>query len=300
VLIVDAQASPTASGVLVAVVRSLTDLPVRWVVNTHWHTDHVAGNQAWADAFPGVRFLGHEATPAAVLDAGRSYLDEERAGLPQTIAQRREWLASGTGPDGRPLTDDDRARVEHSLRLRTAYLADLATLRLMPPDSTFRTTLTLDLGGRTVELLHPGPAHTRGDVVAHLPDVGVLAAGDLLEDAAPWIDGADVPGWADALERLQALDVRVLLPAHGRVHRDRALLDAEARLFRAAVDGAARALAEGWSADEAAQRTDLDDHRPFLASVGVEGQAFETFRRALLTRTMEQLSDAGGWPAPGQ
>jgi glyoxylase-like metal-dependent hydrolase (beta-lactamase superfamily II) len=300
VLVVDAQASPTASAVLVDLVRGLSDLPVRWVVNTHWHGDHVAGNQAWADAFADVRFVGHPATVAAMATEGRAMREQEILDLPGSIAERRGWLESGEGPGGEPLTPEQRERVEYSVRLREAYLEELRTLRPIAPSTLVEERLELDLGGRTAEVLHPGPAHTAGDLVVHLPDAGVLAAGDLLEEAAPWLEGADVPGWAAALGRLQALDPAVVLPAHGGVQRDRRLLDGEAALFRDLVEAGRRAVAEGWSDDEAAERITLDAHRGFLATVGVEGEAFETFRLGAIREVLGDLrAEAGGDPAGG-
>jgi len=289
VLVVDTQQSPTAARALLDEIRTLTDAPVRWVINTHWHGDHVFGNQAYADAFPDVRFVGHESTRSGVIEDAAAYRDSELAELPATIEARRQWLDTGLGPDGTPLTEDDRLAVGRSLRLRTAYLEDLRTLRLIPPDLTFSDRLTIHLGERRIDLIHAGSAHTRGDIVVHLPREGILAVGDLLEEAPPWLEGADIPGWAAALERLGELDVRGLLPSHGSFHGDRALLDWQGEFFRALVDGARTGRAGGRTAEAVLADFDLERFASVFAELGVDRDGLKAYVRGALERTMEAL-----------
>ncbi|WP_433409637.1 MBL fold metallo-hydrolase [Saccharomonospora azurea] len=85
-----------------------------------------------------------------------------------------------------------------------------------------RDRVELDLGRRRVELAHPGVAHTPGDVVVHVPDVGVLFAGDLVERVPGGTFSAESFGtdtvlaaWPSALERLAAFDATTVVPGHG-------------------------------------------------------------------------------------
>src|SRR5262245_19853839 len=59
VVVVDANISVASTKETVAALRKLTPKPVRYVINTHWHEDHIIGNQVWREAFPGVDFIGH-------------------------------------------------------------------------------------------------------------------------------------------------------------------------------------------------------------------------------------------------
>ncbi|SDG18964.1 Glyoxylase, beta-lactamase superfamily II [Lentzea fradiae] len=88
---------------------------------------------------------------------------------------------------------------------------------LVAPTHTFRDTVTLDVGGRRVDLHHFGPAHTSHDVVVHVPDAGVVFAGDLVEQGAPAQAGPDATpsNWRAVLDRLLELDPRVVVPGHG-------------------------------------------------------------------------------------
>lgn len=297
-LVVDTQQSTAAARALVGWIRERTDRPVRWVVNTHWHGDHVYGNEAYREAFPDVTIVGHQATREAMAEEGAANRRDELAELPAAIEERRRWLETGVGPGGEELGPGDRAAVQRSLALREAYLEDLSRLSLVPPEVTLTDGLTVHLGDRRVELLHPGRAHTAGDVVVHLPDDGVLAVGDLLEEGPPWLEGAWIPGWAEALGRLRELvaghgeRVRIL-PAHGGLQADASLLEWQAAFMAALVETARRARSEGWSAAEAAARMDVAPFRDGFASVGLEGEALEDYLTGAMEEALADPSSSG-------
>lgn len=238
-LVVDTQASPGAARALIAELVRRWTVPVRWVVNTHWHGDHVLGNAAYRNAFPGVRIIGHTSHPEDIALRTRAQVDEDLASLPAGIARAAGWLAEGRGPDGSPLAATQRANLERSLALRRAQLEMLRTVELVPPDLMVADSLVLAGPARHVHILAAGPAHTRGDLVVWLPRERILAAGDLLEDAWPWVDGADIAGWARTLGRLASLGPATLLPAHGRPWlAPGGRLAAQRAVFEAALSGA--------------------------------------------------------------
>lgn len=214
-LVVDTQQSPDAARALIAELRRRWTIPVRWVVNTHWHGDHVLGNSAYRDAWPDVRLIGHVSHPEDITTRTREQVERDLATLPAGIAQAEGWLETGTGPSGNALTATQRASLRRSLSLRRAQLAMLRDIELVVPDVLVADSMTVRGTTRTVQVLAVGPAHTRGDLIVWLPEERILAAGDLLEDAWPWLDGADITGWRVALERILALDPLLLLPSHG-------------------------------------------------------------------------------------
>src|SRR5437868_6522498 len=60
VIVVDSNGAPAITKEVLAALRKLTNKPVKYVINTHWHDDHIRGNQVYRDAFPGVEFIGHQ------------------------------------------------------------------------------------------------------------------------------------------------------------------------------------------------------------------------------------------------
>lgn len=259
VTVVDTHQSPSAAAALIEEIAKLTPKRVGFVINTHWHGDHVYGNQVYRERFPDVVIIGHESVGEDMETRGQAYLDEELQALPDSIRQRAEWLRSGNGPDGTPLTDDLRARVETSHRMRSEYLEELKGLVLTPPDRTFTDELVLRRPGRTIQLIAMGPAHTRGDVVVFLPDDGIAAVGDLLEDGAfPYFGHATPSGWAEALNRIGELDAPVLVPSHGAVQRDRKLLQFHFRLIRSLQHEVEVSVLRGLSLEQTQERVTLE------------------------------------------
>jgi glyoxylase-like metal-dependent hydrolase (beta-lactamase superfamily II) len=253
VLVVDTQQSARAAQEIIAKIRELTDRPVRWVVNTHEHLDHVGGNDAYRQAF-GARLavLAHANAREGVDVTTRALLASE---IERRAADLRDQRAQLARLSGNPLvTGEVKAQMEKGVADLQVYLEDLRRLQLHPPDDTFESERVLRLGQRDVHLIHPGPAHTLGDVAVWLPDDGILAAGDLLEDGLSILGEASTPaGWAEALDRLSRLSVKTLLPAHGPV-QGRELLDRQRDLFGAVVREARNARGEGLTLDQAWDR----------------------------------------------
>ena len=143
-----------------------------------------------------------------------------------------------------------------------APVPDWGAVTLRLPDLTVRTGCTVRPGGRRVELLHPGgPAHTTGDLVAWLPDDGVLFTGDLLfVGLTPLVFAGSVAGALAALEWLAGFDAAVVVPGHGPVTAAADLpgvLAAHEGYYRFVLDLAATGHAEGLGPLEAARSADL-------------------------------------------
>jgi cyclase len=291
VVVVDTHQSPSAATALVGKIEALTEAPVRYVINTHWHGDHVYGNQVYRDRYPGAVFIGHQSTREDMLGEGVARRAEELEALPESIHQRELWLETGKGPEGRPLTEALRERLEYSRSARTRYLAELGAVDLVPPNLTFERKLVLYLGRRTVEVRHLGRAHTRGDVVVYLPDVKILAVGDLLEDGFPYFGDAYPSGWAKALQEVGSLEAAVLFPSHGPILRDRELLDVETRLLSTLTEDVRQAVADGLSIEEAKDRVVLEEFRSFFG--GDDPARAEDYRenvRAAVERAYREAS----------
>jgi glyoxylase-like metal-dependent hydrolase (beta-lactamase superfamily II) len=112
------------------------------------------------------------------------------------------------------------------LRLRElgAYLGaalapyDWSDVTVSPPTREFSGELDLDVGGRGVRLIEVGPAHTPGDLLVHVPDVGVCFAGDIVfVGVTPIMWAGPISNWIDALNRIPALEVDVVVGGHGPV-----------------------------------------------------------------------------------
>jgi cyclase len=249
VLVVDSGAGPNEARVLLAAIRRISDQPVRWVIDTHFHFDHAFGNEA----FPDASIVAHEATRELLGRDGLT-LSGYVAGLPAQIEKARR--------DSAP-----------SAAALEAYQKELAALVPTGPDLTFSERLTLWLGGREVRLLHLGRGHTAGDVVVHLPQERVVCTGDLFNGYIGYMGDAYVDEWADTLERLAALDFETVVPGHGTPFKGKDAIAPVQACLRDLWRQAASFKRDGVSAADAARRIDLRAHGgrfPRLAQVGFE------------------------------
>jgi cyclase len=185
-----------AAGLLAEVAAHTGRAPLATVVNTHRDGDHWWGNAA---------------LPAeAEIWASEPAAAEMAVEPPPSSLHRLACLARlGAHLPGRA---GDLPRYTDAM-LRPFSFRGVAT-RL--PDRTFTGEHALDAGGRTVRLLQVGPAHTAGDALVHVPDAGVVFAGDILfAGSTPLVWHGPIAGWLAALDRLLACDAEVYVPGHG-------------------------------------------------------------------------------------
>ncbi|MGP0032141.1 MAG: MBL fold metallo-hydrolase [Acidimicrobiales bacterium] len=200
--------------------------PIATVVNTHANGDHCYGNQLVAG--PGVQIVASAAaaaemdeTPPRVLAA----MMEMTGQMPPDVA---EFVRGAFGP--------------------FAFEGIVAT----PPTRMFSGLETLDVGGRTVELIEVGPAHTAGDVLAWLPDERVVFTGDILFiGGTPIMWVGPVSHWIEACDRIIGLDAAVIVPGHGPL-TDADGVRAVSAYLRTVEEGARVRHAAGMTSTEAA------------------------------------------------
>ena len=178
--------------------RTLTDKPVRVVVNTHWHDDHVVGNQVYAESFPGVQFVAHAATRAYLPAQGAENRRKwHEGGLTQFVDLLRGFVRDNKSFGGGPIDEEERASYLSGISLGEGYMTVPATYEPVLPTVTLEDKLTLYQGTRAVEILFLGRGHTSGDLVVRLPREGIVAAGDLVVFPVPLVgsDQSHVSDW---------------------------------------------------------------------------------------------------------
>jgi glyoxylase-like metal-dependent hydrolase (beta-lactamase superfamily II) len=178
VMVIDSRATHGQADELIADIRSLTSLPVRYLVNTHHHWDHTFGN---------ARFL-----PSDIVGHVR---------CASTLTERGEEMR-------RKLLDADWIPTEAKPHFEDVVIT--------PPNTTFERTLTLRLGDRRIELSHLGRGHTDNDIIVEVDDV--LFAGDLVEEGAPPQFGDAFPhDWLQTLDALVSRSGDTVVPGHGDI-----------------------------------------------------------------------------------
>ncbi|SEG77515.1 Glyoxylase, beta-lactamase superfamily II [Nonomuraea solani] len=153
------------------------------------------------------------------------------------------WAHSRCAEEIDQFGEEQLANVIKSLPERREELEEVT---IVPPDHTFTTAASLDIGGRIVHLRHFGLGHSSNDVVVHVPDAGVVFAGDLVEEGAPpaFSDSYPLDWPATTAAMLAEMPEQVIVPGHGAVV-DRAFALAQQAELTLVADLAKQAHVEG-------------------------------------------------------
>jgi len=157
-------------------IRKISNKPIKYVIDTHYHLDHTFGNSEFAKL--GAIIVAQENCRASMLHTSEATLQN----------------AANYG-----------LSVEQMAGTQIAY-----------PTLTFSDRMTIDLGDEQVKLIYVGPSHSTGNILVEVPAQKVLFTGDILfTDFHPYIADGDIPGWINNLDAIETLGVERIIPGHG-------------------------------------------------------------------------------------
>jgi cyclase len=243
VLVIDSQYRDLAPGI-VEKIKSITDKPIKYLVNTHHHPDHVGGNEFF------IRFamiIAHDNVRKRVLQSPQLILAE----YPERLEAAKKA---------------GNAELVKSLEEQIAWAKKIKIEEVAAPFLTFNSEFRLHLGGETIHIWHTPPAHTDGDGVAYLEKAKVVHMGDLFfHKIIPRIDakgGGSAQGYLKAIDQVISRippDARII-PGHGEVTNLDGLKTAR-KFIQDLNDAAAKAKAAGKSKEAFVQEIDLPAYK---------------------------------------
>jgi glyoxylase-like metal-dependent hydrolase (beta-lactamase superfamily II) len=181
VVVFDSLGTPPLADLLIAEIRKRTQAPIKRVIVSHYHADHVYGLQPFKAA--GAEIWAHE--------AGKEYLNSDE--LERRLAQRRDELF--------PWVDE--------------------TTKVLPADVWLAGDTDFEMGGLHFAVRYVGPAHTNEDIVLFVKEDRVLFAGDVVfKGRVPFVGAADSKAWLASLDKLLAFHAKIMVPGHGSVSRN--------------------------------------------------------------------------------
>lgn len=240
-------------------VAPTTALPKR-VVNTHEDGDHVWGNQLFKES----EIIGHSSLPErmrAVSDPAASLKMAQMISDPES---RKKFEAEHPGLAG--------------MAEQTGSVYNFNGIEIVPPTTLFDDKHALDLDGVHADILHVGPCHEMGDSIIHLPEEGVVFAGDVIfRECTPvgWIGTYD--RWFKCLDLITELNPEVIVPGHGPICGMEGVRDM--RDYLAYVRDASRSyFDEGVSSLEAAKRIEFGPYGEWNAPSRLYFQVERAYR----------------------
>jgi glyoxylase-like metal-dependent hydrolase (beta-lactamase superfamily II) len=252
VVVFDALGTPALGYRLLQRIREVTDQPVKYVVVSHYHADHIYGLQAF----------------------------KEHGGAPTVLAQRGTLGYAGGTRDSQG--EDAQRRLEQRRQALFPWVDDKTYI--VAPDEVFDQEMNFELGGVRFEIRHLGPAHAPGDSIMLVRDYGVLFGGDVLYGGRiPFLDSpeTDITRWLEGLEYIAGLedDVRYIIPGHGTLSANaRQVVEATRDYILYVREGMARAVRDFVPFDEAYRNTDWSRYEKLPAfDASNRGNAFRIY-----------------------
>ncbi len=162
VIVIDTRGSKQEAAQVLKAIRKMTNQPVVYVVNSHFHKENISGN--------------------GVFKSARTIIAQKRAQAMTVLEAEREKR------------------------------------KVTPANLSFKKKLELKLGKYHLKLIHPGPAHTDGDLYIYIPKWRIIITGGMVSNRIiPFLGDSNIESWINALVELEDLDAEVIVPGHGPV-----------------------------------------------------------------------------------
>jgi glyoxylase-like metal-dependent hydrolase (beta-lactamase superfamily II) len=194
--------------------KEVTDRPVRYLVNTHFHWDHTQGDAAYKRTNPGVQIIASETTKQLLSQLQRDRLKESLDSVPGLIDGAKARLS-------RAKTAQERDWANEQLRQLTAYQAEMNKYPLELPTVTFAKTHVIKDASGDLELAFNGRAHTAGDIQVFSPARKVVASGDAIIGFLPNLNEGYPKTWPTTIDSVASWKFDSIIAGHGPVQHGR-------------------------------------------------------------------------------
>jgi glyoxylase-like metal-dependent hydrolase (beta-lactamase superfamily II) len=215
VLVVDAHSKPSAAAALLAQIKKeVTDRPVRYLVNSHFHWDHTQGDAAYKAANSKVDIIASDATKQLMGQVGRDRLKESLDSVPPMIDTLRARLVKAH-------TAQERDWANDQLRQLQAYQEEMRSFPLELPTVTFAKTHVIRDTSGDLHIEFHGRAHTAGDIQVFSPSKRAVAAGDTIIGFLPNLNDGYPHPWPKTIDSVAELKFDHIVGGHGPVQHGR-------------------------------------------------------------------------------
>lgn len=288
VVVFDTTTRPANARAIIAQIRALTPLPVRYVINSHWHPDHWTGNRAYADAFPNAQFIASTATRNAMLAISPAW----QRSLPKSIQGYMERLRTELAPpvDAKSMTPAEIDSLAAEIRQARDTVDDILSTPKVFPTMVYSGSMTFWLGGREF-MLKEVTGDAFGETILSLPKERIVATADLINGPIPYTGPAPA-AHAQAIREMLSLDPQIIVPGHGPAARDHAYALAEAALLEDIAQQTRAASATKPTIEQVQAVIDLSRHRATFAHGDPDlERRFDTFAKSVATPAFREVHE---------
>jgi glyoxylase-like metal-dependent hydrolase (beta-lactamase superfamily II) len=247
VVVFDSTATPQTASTVLNEIRKLTDKPVRYLVNSHWHWDHWGGNEVFLAAFPELQIITHEKTLEQLKTVEPRWNDQGlKEGLPAYLKDFEQKIADAKANKS---PESEIHNMEELLAADKNFLAQKTSLKKTYPNVTFSESMAISPTRREIQILH-ACAITVGDTYLYLPKEKILVTGDIVLSPFPFAVGGTYPAeWLKTLQHFVDLQPTLIIPGHGDV-QNIDFIRSNIGMFQSALDLVKDAKAKGLTLEQ--------------------------------------------------
>lgn len=209
-IIFDSFLSPSVMKELLDHIDNLDMSPIKYVANSHYHNDHVRGNQVFSND---VEIISTTKTKELIKVWEPQNIAYEKENAPARFAYYDSLFNAFDGDKG--------SREYQQILMWRPYYETLSKshteIKTRLPDLLVDSLQNFDGPDRSIQLISKGPGHTESDLVMYLPDDQILFTGDLIfNQRHPYVPHGDISKWKGWLDDLNSLNAKTVIPGHGQ------------------------------------------------------------------------------------
>lgn len=248
VVVVDAHSKPSAAASLIAQIkREVSDKPVRYVINTHFHWDHTQGDHAYRQTGSKVDIIATNATKRLMTDMSMKRMHESANDIALEIEKmRKRSETAGSAAE--------KSFCAEQIRQMEAYEAELKNFTLELPDITFDDSYDLKDPAFDLHLQFHGHAHTAGDVFVHCSQRHALATGDASHGWVPNLGDGYPHAWPETIDKVMKSEFKYVLGGHGPMQSDRTVMTNQRNYIEELTGKVEEGKRDGLSVEEMQKR----------------------------------------------
>ncbi len=210
-IVFDSFLSPDVAEELLEALNEMNLSPVKYVVNSHFHNDHIRGNQVFSEA---VKIISTARTSEIIEEEEPLQIAYEKENAPARLAYYDSLYKSFSG--------DTKSREYQQILMWKPYYEILSNSHLKVktrvPDMFVDSIHNIDGPDRRIQLISKGQGHTESDLVLYLPDDDIIFTGDLVfNECHPYVPHGNISKWKAWLDFMNSLNVKTVMPGHGEL-----------------------------------------------------------------------------------
>ena len=255
IVVVDAGGTPKEGERIVSIIRSVSDKPIKYLILTHFHGDHING----ISGFPkSVKIIAHKNLSENYKQFNRDNLKNYVENvLPGYLVNLKLQMGSINNKES-----DEYLAIEKDYEVNKEYYENIKNIKFREPDIVFDDFYRFRLSDERIMLEFPGPGHTNDNILVKFSNHNVIHTGDLVFNKSfPYTieeHGVDIYNWVKTLDDLKKENIYTVIPGHGEIG-PKIILQEQSEYFKTLAQKVERLKKQGFNLEQIIAKCDIKD-----------------------------------------